>query len=146
MKTRKKIALEYLILEVLETELSGKDTFLSYSELARRVNALSYQREEEREFIYPSSVKERMPIVRKIGDTKGMTIIAHRIKHGTNGSKSLKILGWKIAGPNDADYIRDELEIRKTLSNGNAESFHKIVNTASRKGLIEPKNLPELNR
>jgi len=139
------IALEYLILEVLEKELAGTDQFLSESQIAYRANGLSYEKKIERDTpISGSSVKLRMPRVREIADGKGMTIIAHRIKDQEANSKNLKVLGWKIAGEQDTDYIHNELEIRKQLSNGNYANFNKIAKTAVRKGLLEDASIPKL--
>ena len=164
MKTEK-IALEHLILEVLEKELYNGDDFLTDSEIAYYTNGISYEKGFARIApIQPKSVRDRMPKVREIADNKGMTIIAKRVKDEVitvkvynpetkkkeiqvkkNDSKSLKVIGWKIAGKNDQDYIKNELELRETMRNGIENSRAKIERTATKKGLLAPKEQKELS-
>jgi len=140
-----KIALEYLILEVLEKELRENDNFLSDSEIAYRVNGISYEKKINRRApVISKSVKDRMPKVREIADLKGMTIIADRIPSKMDGCTGLRINGWKIASKNDADYIQKELKIRELLRNGYQTSINKITKTATEKGLIVSKEKLQL--
>lgn len=167
MKTEK-IPLETLILDVLEKELNNGDNFLNDSQIARRATGLSCQLDDGRESpIAAKSVRDRMPRVREVADEKGMTIIALRIKDlkepakDSNGrkiidpvtkktklvstnSKSLKVVGWKIASKNNEDYIINELELRTTMRNGFEENRIKISSTAKKKGLLPPNELPQL--
>jgi hypothetical protein len=146
MKTKiKKIALETLILEVLSQELTAEHMFLTESQIAYRCNGLSYAKNLPRKApIVGKSVRDRMPKVREIADEKGMTIVADRIKSHSDEKTGLKILGWRIAGEDDAKYILNELEIRRTLGNGNIRNSDKIETTALRKGLIAKQGVPQL--
>jgi hypothetical protein len=162
-----KIALEYLILEVLEKELYNGDEFLTDSEIAYKANGISYEKGYGRYApIVSKSVRDRMPRVREIADEKGMTIIAKRVKDEIktkkvynpekrkqelqvvkNDSKSLKVIGWKIASTKDTQYIKNELEIRVTLRDAFEDSRSKIQETATKKGLLPPpiKDIPQLD-
>jgi len=146
----KKINLEHLLLEVLEQEFKGTNEFLTAGELAYRCNGLCYEKGIRRKSpIVPYSIKIRMHGVRQTALGMGLVITSKRMKHikeeDKKGNpireKSFEIFGWKIAGQDDQQYIIEDMEIRKLMSNGNEAGLKSIAETARTKGLISPEDV-----
>ena len=148
-----KINLEHLILEVLEQELKGVNEFLTAGELAYRCNGVCYEKAIRRKSpIVPHSIKTRMHGVRQTALNMGLVITCKRMKHIKEETKkgkpvrekSLEVFGWKIADKSDEQFILEDIEIRRMLSNGNASGLRSIAETAKMKGLVSPSDVKEL--
>lgn len=129
--------LEWYILTVLENEVNNKNRFLSDTEIAYRVNGLRYADNQEGSLNYqPRSIRSRMPKVREIADEQQRTIIGLRRSRKDIEKDGNKVVGWKIASLGDEKFIREEIALRRTLSEGNHANASKISVTAKKTGLM----------
>ena len=141
-----KINLEYLILEVLENELSNDNDFLSAGEIAYRCNGLCYERKERRKYpIVGRMIKIRMCSVKKTAIQNEFVVTSRRLKHTKNGGKSNEVLGWKIADEADKPFVLADMEVNKFLANGHTDSMKRVIEIGKRKGLLSPNDVLSLN-
>ena len=88
--------------KALIAETKGDGEFLTESELAFRVTGEMYKAKIKSDGpISLRAIRGKMPRVRTLCDLKGMLLLP-RIEEGEEGPE---ITGWKIATPDDIDYL-----------------------------------------
>jgi len=137
-----KTPLAKLILSVLVNEFQSKGRFLSVPMIAQEVFGIGYRKNTALDCI--ATIKQNMGHVRQLADSNGMLIIPLRKQIKANEDRGKIIVGWKVAGVMDSDYI--EKEFLNKIQNGKARynSAKRFIGSADNKQLIRPEKYKEL--
>lgn len=147
---KKKVSLAAKILNELEINRDNENVFMSAMDLAAAIyghelfttKTSKFQAMQE-ELI--TCVKQSMCHARDLADENGITVIPKR-KLTQFSSRKFHVLGWKIYTKGDEEFLVDELNYKKENGQARINSFNKLKENATRRGLIALEELKQLSK